>query len=155
VPSRLRITINARVSPEDRHSMYEDQLETALRTRHPGLSVTGGGTLTTAENEPLACDIDFEIATAGEGPAVLRLAIRMLEAAGAPKGSRARLDGGEPVRFGAAEGLAIYLNGIDLPDEVYGAASAPRHVHRHVPPRGAPVVRGGERPRADRDLPGR
>src|SRR5262249_7069161 len=38
---------------------------------------------------------------------------------GAPKGSTARLDEHEPVTFGVTEGLAIYLNGTDLPDEVY------------------------------------
>lgn len=50
---------------------------------------------------------------------MLELVTTTLEKAGAPKGSMARLDEHEPVTFGVTEGLAIYLNGTDLPDEVY------------------------------------
>ena len=86
----------------------------------PGGEITGGGTLRTAEREPAHRDIDLDVVGAAE--AVLRLAIATLEAAGAPKGSRARLDDVGPVTFGITEGLAIYLNGIDLPAEVYATS---------------------------------
>jgi hypothetical protein len=117
VPSRLWITINARLRPLDRVGRYEDPLQAALDTRCPGSRVTGGGTLLTADREPASCDIDLDIE--GDAQAALELAIATLEAAGAPKGSRARLEEGEPVAFGVTEGLAVYLNGTDLPDEVY------------------------------------
>jgi hypothetical protein len=45
--------------------------------------------------------------------------ISALESFGAPKGSKAGLDGEETVPFGVTEGLGVYLNGTELPDEVY------------------------------------
>jgi hypothetical protein len=55
----------------------------------------------------------------GDAEAVLAPAIAALELAGAPKGSRARLDERDPVTFGVTQGLAVNLNGTDVPDEVY------------------------------------
>ncbi len=75
--------------------------------------------LLTAEREPFASDIDLDVE--GEAHEVLGLVTAALEAAGAPKGSQARLDEGDPVTFGITEGLAVYLNGTDLPDEVYAS----------------------------------
>jgi hypothetical protein len=117
VPSRLLISINARLRPLDRGGVYEDPLQAVLDVEAPGSEVTGGGTLLTAEHEPACCDIDLDIE--GDGPQVLALVTAALERAGAPKGSVARLGEAEPVVFGVTEGLAVYLNGTDLPDEVY------------------------------------
>jgi hypothetical protein len=45
---------------------------------------------------------------------------RALEGLGAPKGSRLIWnDGANELAFGSCEGLAVYLNGTDLPDAVY------------------------------------
>ncbi|WP_432834889.1 hypothetical protein [Dactylosporangium sp. CA-092794] len=120
MPSRLLITLNARLRPLDRGEQYEDPLQDALDTHAPGCKVTGGGTMLTAEHEPSSSDIDLDLE--GDPSAVLALVIAALEAQGAPKGSRARLDERPPVEFGVTEGLALYLNGTDLPDEVYTAA---------------------------------
>ncbi|MEV6930992.1 hypothetical protein AB0M46_41775 [Dactylosporangium sp. NPDC051485] len=117
VSSRLWITINARVRPLDRGAVYEDPLQAALDVRAPGSRITGGGTLLTADREPACCDIDLDIE--GDATAVLDLVTVTLEAAGAPKGSTVRFDEREPMPFGVTEGLAVYLNGTDLPDEVY------------------------------------
>ena len=117
MPSRLFITLNARLRPLDRGQRYEDHIEKVLESRFPGSSVTGGGTLLGADREPECCD--FELDVEGDGQAATELVIAALEAAGAPKGSQARLDDGTPVVFGSTEGVAIYLNGTDLPDEVY------------------------------------
>jgi hypothetical protein len=117
MPSRLLITLNARLRPLDRGERYEDPLDEMLESRFPGSQVTGGGTLLSAGHEPSYSDIDLDIA--GDPAAATSLVISTLEAAGAPKGSRARLDDGESIPFGTTEGLAIYLNGTDLPDEVY------------------------------------
>jgi len=49
---------------------------------------------------------------------------RVLEEAGAPRGSelRFRNDSGRPrMKFGTQECLAIYLDGVSLPQEVYAA----------------------------------
>jgi hypothetical protein len=117
VPSRLWITINARLRPLDRGERYEDPLEEALDAKAPGCQLGGGGTLLSAEGEPTASDVDLDVT--GDARAVLALTIATLEAAGIPKGSTIRLDDEEPVTFGVTEGLAVYLNGTDLPDEVY------------------------------------
>jgi hypothetical protein len=117
VPSRLWINLNARLRPLDRSGRYENPLEEVLAVQAPGCHVTGGGTQLSADWEPLYSDFDLDVE--GDPETVLELAIATLEAAGAPKGSKALLDGGEPILFGVTEGLAIYLNGTDLPDEVY------------------------------------
>ena len=117
MPSRLWITINARLRPLDRGERYEDPLEEALDAKAPGSHIGGGGTLLSAEGEPTVSDVDLDVA--GDAQAVLALTIATLEAAGIPKGSIIRLDDGEPVPFGVTEGLAVYLNGTDLPAEVY------------------------------------
>jgi hypothetical protein len=117
VPSRLWITLNARLRPLDRGSRYEDPLEEVLTVRAPGCAITGGGTQLGVDREPVFSDIDLEVE--GDPDTVRALVIATLEAAGAPKGSRARSDSGEVVFFGVSEGLAIYLNGTDLTDEVY------------------------------------
>jgi hypothetical protein len=117
VPSRLWITLNARLRPLDRGDRYEDPLRAALDALAPGSKVTGAGTQLTADREPAFSDIDLDIE--GDAEAAFELAVTTLEAAGAPKGSRARLDERAPVTFGVTEGLAVYLNGTDLPNEVY------------------------------------
>jgi hypothetical protein len=86
----------------------------------PGSRVTGAGTLLSAEREPLVSEIDLDVE--GDAREALELVTGALEAAGAPKGSRARLDEGGLVPFGVTEGLAVYLNGTDLPDEVYASS---------------------------------
>ncbi len=121
MPSRLSITLNARLRPLDRGNRYEDPLQKTLDATAPGSRITGGGTLLTADHEPAYSDIDLDVE--GDAEMVLRLAIATLEEAGAPKGSRARLDDAEPVPFGTAEGLAVYLNGTDLPDQTYATSN--------------------------------
>jgi hypothetical protein len=118
--SRMSITLNARLRPLDRGTRYEVPLAEMLGTSMPGSRVTGAGTPLSAEREPLVSDIDLDIE--GGAPQAIELVTGTLEAAGAPKGSRARLDEGGPVPFGVTEGLAIYLNGIDLPGKVYASS---------------------------------
>jgi hypothetical protein len=115
--SRMQVTLNGRLRPLDRGARYEDPLLVVLNAMMPGSKVTGGGTLLSAEREPLFCDI--ELSVEGDAQKALALVVGALEAAGAPKGSRVRLDESDPVPFGVTEGLAIYLNGTDLPGEVY------------------------------------
>jgi hypothetical protein len=88
-----------------------------LSVNAPGCEITGGGTQLGADREPLFSDIDLDID--GDAAAVSGLVIATLEAAGAPKGSVARVNDEPAVVFGVTEGVAIYLNGTDLPDEVY------------------------------------
>ena len=51
--------------------------------------------------------------------------IAILDACGAPKGSKLQIsheDGLHEIPFGKAEGVAIYLDGVNLPSAVYAAS---------------------------------
>jgi hypothetical protein len=87
----------------------------------------GGGTLISGDGgEVRCCDVSFLIRHYDESVCV-RLC-EMIERLGAPKGSVLQIyrsDGEdedavpEIIPVGTKEGMAIYLNGTDLPDEVY------------------------------------
>jgi hypothetical protein len=109
------IKLNARLRPLDRGERYEDPLQEVLDAQAPGSQVTGGGTMLSADGEPEWSDIDLDVE--GDAGAVAALVVAALETFGAPKGSRMRLDGAQAVTFGVSEGLAVYLNGTDLPAE--------------------------------------
>ena len=117
MPSRLLIHLNARLRPLDRAAQYEDPLQEVLDARAPGSKITGGGTLLGADREPRSSDIDLDLD--GDPQEGLRLVVDALEFLGAPKGSTVTLDEEPAVSFGGTEGLAVYLNGFDLPAEVY------------------------------------
>jgi len=120
VPTYLGITLNARLRPLDRGAIYEDPLQEVLDVRSPGSEISGGGTLMKPGGEPASCDVDIDLE--GDPEAGLALVIETLLTLGAPKGSTARLEGSEPITFGAAEGVGVYLNGADLPDSVYATS---------------------------------
>jgi hypothetical protein len=109
--------LNARAQPLDRGEVFEDPLGDILQAAGMG-QVTGGGTQLGEEGEIEFCDIEITVAEATD--AVLGAIRRALEGLGAPKGSRLIWnDGASELEFGAFEGLAVYLNGTDLPDAVY------------------------------------
>lgn len=107
--------LNARLQPIHR-GPFEDALNEALEKRWLG-EVTGGGTQLADEPAGIAyCDL--EIRLTDDTPATLDALIEELNRLGAPKGSKLILHGRQ-IPFGVHEGLAIFLNGMDLPDEVY------------------------------------
>jgi len=104
------------IEPIDR-GRYEDPLQEALEKSNAG-QVTGGGSqlnelggIDYAEVEIELANMDGAVSTVTE----------TLEKAGAPKGSEliAAEDGRVLQAFGRNECLAIYLDGVSLPDEVY------------------------------------
>jgi len=97
-----------------------DPLDQALERDDRGSSVVGGGTLVGDDHEVVSCDI--EVSLANDARKGMRIVIDALERLGAPAGSTARLDGGDPVAFGIMQGVGLYLNGTDLPDEVYATS---------------------------------
>ena len=119
-PTILVVTLNARLQPQHRAENYEDPLDRVLEREDKGSSVVGGGTLVGHEHEVVSCDI--EVSLANDARKGMRIVIDALERLGAPAGSSARLDGGEPVAFGFMQGVGLYLNGTDLPDEVYATS---------------------------------
>jgi hypothetical protein len=113
-------TLNARLQPIDRGERYEDPLIVALNGRVFYDIVGGGSQLLAGGNEIEYCCIDIDIHDLTQA---LPLITDTLTDAGAPKGSfLAFTDNSEKrhlIPFGKSVGLAIYLNGTDLPDDVY------------------------------------
>lgn len=110
--------LNARVQPIARGEYFEDPLAETLESEDLG-EVAGGGTQLAGEPYGIEfCDIEIRLNEAS-APALARVIAR-LEALGAPKGSKLIVEAtGREVAFGAFEGLAIFMNGVDLPDAVY------------------------------------
>ncbi|MDP9194028.1 MAG: hypothetical protein M3P06_20220 [Acidobacteriota bacterium] len=115
-PTYVVAQLNARLQPLDRGEFFEDPLEQVLADAGVG-SISGGGTLQAKSGEIEYCDIEIELTTYSER--TIRLIVDALERLAAPKGSKLHLPEERQLSFGRAEGLAVYLNGTDLPDETY------------------------------------
>jgi hypothetical protein len=103
------------IEPIDRGSRYEDPLNEVLEPAGIG-RVTGGGSQLTESGRIAFADIEIELVDLDEA---LNKAVQTLERAGAPQGSEIHLDGRVLREFGAAQCVAVYLDGVSLPDEVY------------------------------------
>ncbi|MEZ5894295.1 MAG: hypothetical protein R3C58_14275 [Parvularculaceae bacterium] len=110
--------LNAKVQPIDRGDYFEDPLGETLAKAGLG-EVTGGGTQLSAEPYGIEfCDLEICVRAADEE--TLATIIKRLNDLGAPKGSRLIIEKtGRQIPFGVMDGLAVYLNGSDLPDHVY------------------------------------
>ncbi len=109
---------NAKILPLDRGDRYEDPLAEAL-SGNGYAEITGGGTGQLPNGEIDFCGIDIDLHNVEQGAPFI---CEFLSNRGAPRGSVLEYEvNGEKVElpFGFLEGLAIYLNGTDLPDEVY------------------------------------
>ena len=110
---KLILHLNARFQPKDRFEL-EDALQEIFDNNNAG-EVTGGGTLLKENGEIESCDIEINLYEDQKGLEWLK---DLLNNIGIPKGSV--IQGIEPpINVGTLEGLAIYLNGTDLPQEVY------------------------------------
>jgi hypothetical protein len=107
--------LNARLQPMHRGELFEDPLEEALQELGIG-TITGGGTQLSDTGEVDYCDIEIEVTAFDEH--TVHTIISLLERLGAPLGSKLKA-GERELPFGVTEGMAIYLNGTDLPQEVY------------------------------------
>lgn len=115
----VTIRLNARLQPMHRGEHFEDPLTFVLSELSLG-EITGGGTELSGEGGVAACDIEVTMPDAGG--LLIETLIAALEELGAPKGSKVRVEStGAETPFGAAEGLALVLNGTGLPDEVYAS----------------------------------
>lgn len=110
--------LNARVQPIDRGDYFEDPLDETLKQLSIG-AVTGGGTQ--LADEPAGIEfVDIEIVAEKADETSVKAIIARLEQLGAPKRSKLIIEEtGEEHPFGTHEGMAIFLNGSDLPEEVY------------------------------------
>ena len=103
------------IEPIDRGERYEDPLQAVLESKGLG-RVTGGGSLLNELGGIDYAEIEIELANLEDA---LNVAIEALETAGAPQGSEL-LEGERVLReFGKQQCVAVYLDGITLPQEVY------------------------------------
>jgi hypothetical protein len=109
--------LNAKLQPMHRGEHFEDPLDAVLKKTRLG-EVSGGGTMQEKSGEIAYCDIEITLSSPPE--AAIPTIIATLEELGAPKGSTLRVESsGVEHALGKAEGLAVYLNGTDLPAETY------------------------------------
>jgi len=107
-----------RIMPLERGERYEDPLHDALAQRGFG-EVTGGGTMQQKSGEIDYVGLDLAMTDLREG---LPFVCTFLEERGAAKGSSLIVSVAEAKRtipFGSAEGIGVYFDGVNLPDEVY------------------------------------
>lgn len=109
----LTLQLNARLRPLDRGELYEDPLLEILEEQSLG-SIGGGGTALNPNREVAYCDIEISLNRKEDRDKLVNILLDM----GIPKGSLLR-DEETDYPLGTLEGLALYLNGTQLPDEVY------------------------------------
>jgi hypothetical protein len=114
--------LNARIMPVERGNFFEIPLD-ALLAKHGVGEVTGGGTLQDQHGEIVHCGIDIDLELTQSN---LNNVCGFLEHRGAPKGSKFKFEHNgikEEIPFGKMEGIGVYLNGTDLPEDVYKNSS--------------------------------
>jgi hypothetical protein len=105
------------IQPIARGERYEDPLQAVLEPGALG-EVSGGGSSIDKEHGIDYVGVDIDLASLES----LDLVRRVLEQAGAPKGSELQFErGGEShvITFGVTERVTIWLDGITLSDDVY------------------------------------
>lgn len=122
VPPRtyVVITLNDKIMPLDRCEIYEDPLDEFIQQSGIG-EVSGGGTMQLASGEIDFCDVEIQLYSNNtiHQEQLIQLQEK-LEALGAPKGSYISLERDQQkIMIGQKEGLAIYLDGVNLDNEVY------------------------------------
>ncbi len=110
----ITIRLNARLQPADRGNIYEDPLDAMLKAERLG-EVTGGATKLAEDGSVAYCDLEVRVPDTKD--ATLAKITDVLELLGAPKLIAEGQD--KVVTFGRLEGLAVYLNGVDLHAGIY------------------------------------
>lgn len=110
----LTLQLNARLRPNNREDLYEDKLDQQLKKQGIG-ECMGGGTMQLATGEIEYCDINVSI---DDTCTALDTIQKILKEIGVPKGSLLYNDE-VYLPVGDLEGMAIYINGYDLPDAIY------------------------------------
>jgi len=123
------VKLNARIQPMHRGEIFEDVLNEILEKERKG-EVSGGGTMQSQSGEIDYCDIEIRVANSDES--TINLIQRSLEEIGVPKGSKIQVEAtGIEIEFGTLEGLAIYLNGTELHEDVYKNSDS-NHVYSEL-----------------------
>ena len=117
-PSEMVIVeLNARLQPIHRGEFFGDPLDIKLKEEELG-EVSGGGSMVEASGEIEYCDLELSLFETSDG--TIGKLVSLLESLGVPKGSKLSIAGSDVEReIGKAEGIAVYLNGTDLPEATY------------------------------------
>ncbi len=118
-PNFIVATLNDKIMPIDRGEIYEDPLDELLKAENIG-EVSGGGTMQEKSGEIEYCDVEIKLNGTEIDKTIVNKIIEKLENHGAPKGSVINVEKTEEkINFGKLEGIGIYLDGINLPKNVY------------------------------------
>ncbi|MFT4104973.1 MAG: DUF1266 domain-containing protein [Lacrimispora sp.] len=119
----ITLHLNARLQPIDRGDVYEYDLDKTLKKYRMG-EIVGGGTALGKDGEVEDCDIEISLKED-----LIEDFIGFVNSIPIPKGSYLMIDEDtlsekdrfqrDKINVGQLEGLALYLNGSDLPKEVY------------------------------------
>jgi hypothetical protein len=113
----ITVTLNAKLQPTHRGEL-EDAFVEFCNQKGIKLNIVGGGTLLEDNGEIMVCDIEIELEDMTDD--TISSVREVFEAMLAPKGSYITVHGQDKkIEFGQHEGLGLYLNGTDLPDDVY------------------------------------
>lgn len=118
-PFYITVHLNAKFQPVDRFEL-EDALQSVLEKLELG-EVDGGGTAMSPSGEISSCDI--EVCLKDNSQETIDKLSDILNHFGIPKNSKLQyqnvLQEAVETDIGTLEGLALYLNGTDLPHETY------------------------------------
>ena len=114
-PHAVTVRFWEHIEPLDRGTRYEDPLQSALERATAG-ELTGAGSQLNALGGIAFAEIELALA---DLEASVQLTKTVLEEASAPQGSEIRMNGDVLLEFGTLQCLAIYLDGVSLPDQVY------------------------------------
>ena len=117
---RTLLHVNARLQPEHRISYYEEHLQGLFKKEKVG-NVTGGSSVFFKDGGIASCDVNIDCYEDK-----LNRILEILHYIPMAKGSKFFVYNSEgkverEYPLGELEGLGIYLNGVDLPKEVYKA----------------------------------
>lgn len=114
----VTLQLNARFLPLDRAEL-EDAMEKVLERLELG-EINGGGTMQLPSGEVKFCDIEINLKD--DSKETIDMLVKIINHFGVPKGSKIHTYSSElELPVGEQEGYAIYLNGTDLPAEVYAS----------------------------------
>lgn len=128
-PQFIVVNLNARIQPMHRGEIFEDPLDEILSKASMG-EISGGGTLQSESGEIENCDIEIQVLKSDEE--TVNTIKSELVKIGVPNGSKIIIEETDTeIKFGSLEGLALYLNGTDLDDEVYEQSDS-NHVYSEL-----------------------
>lgn len=110
--------LNHKLMPLERFERYEAPLQNDLEKHGLG-EVQDGGTMCESTGEIEYIDVELSLVRTKTS---IPFVMDRLELYGAPKGSKLIIREGrkkQEIPFGTTEGFGVYLDGVNLPDEVY------------------------------------